>query len=501
MRRTLPFLRTPPFPGTEPRVVAISEVVDAGTEADRIDIDRAARLFALIADAQIGGAFWNEDEDPWRLPVERFVALDGDDERVAVGLLRGLPLSIARAGAFGDPAGGPDRAALAEHLLRRCRYRDPFTDATIPAEAAVALLAQWRAGIAANRGIVVATGIAWWKRREMRAMLWPGTAALPRFVRGDRAAARQARRRGGAVAAWPSRVGRGLAAATRAAAVPLIRVEDGFIRSVGLGSGLHPPYSIIVDRTGIHYDPAGRSDLETLLATADFSPDLLARARALREAVVARGISKYNEASRPPSFPPRRPGRRLVLVTGQVSDDLSVLRGGAGVAGNLDLLARARAVEPEADLWFRPHPDVDAGHRRGAIADAEALRHADRVIRGGSMAALLDHVDGVHVLTSLAGFEALLRGRDVTTHGQPFYAGWGLTRDLAPPLARRGRPLTLDQLICATLLLYPRYLDPVTLLPCSAEQLVTRVSGALRPRRPWLLRARAVQGRLLRLLR
>ena len=38
----------------------------------------------------------------------------------------------------------------------------------------------------------------------------------------------------------------------------------------------------------------------------------------------------------------------------------------------------------------------------------------------------------METMTSLAGFEALLRGKPVTTHGQPFYAGWGLTEDICP---------------------------------------------------------------------
>jgi capsular polysaccharide export protein len=87
-------------------------------------------------------------------------------------------------------------------------------------------------------------------------------------------------------------------------------------------------------------------------------------------------------------------------------------------------------------------------------------------------------VDAVHVLTSLAGFEALLRGRAVTCHGTPFYAGWGLTRDLAPVPARRGRALTLDALVAGVLILYPRYLDPVSGLPCPPEVLVERMARA-----------------------
>ncbi|RZK90897.1 MAG: capsular biosynthesis protein, partial [Methylobacterium sp.] len=62
-------------------------------------------------------------------------------------------------------------------------------------------------------------------------------------------------------------------------------------------------------------------------------------------------------------------------------------------------------------------------------------------------------------------------------HGRPFYAGWGLTEDLAPG-ADRGRRLAHDELVAGALLLYPLYLDPVTLKPCSAEQLLDRLAAA-----------------------
>jgi len=169
--------------------------------------------------------------------------------------------------------------------------------------------------------------------------------------------------------------------------------------------------------------------------------------------------------------------------------------GGAGLASNLELLRRTRALEPNAEIWFRPHPDVDAGHRKGAVRDSDAALHADRVVRGGGMARLLEQVDAVHVLTSLTGFEALLRGREVTCHGMPFYAGWGLTRDLVTPSTRRTRRLTLDQLVAAVLILYPRYLDPVTSLPCPPEMLIRRMAdGAAHNRQGWITRFREIQG-------
>jgi capsular polysaccharide export protein len=188
-----------------------------------------------------------------------------------------------------------------------------------------------------------------------------------------------------------------------------------------------------------------------------------------------------------------------VLVPGQVEDDMSVRLGGGGLSSNLELLRRTRVLEPDAEIWFRPHPDVDAGHRKGAVREADALEHADRIVRGGGMASLLDQVDAVHVLTSLTGFEALLRGCEVTCHGMPFYAGWGLTRDLAAVPARRGRRLTLEELIAAVLIVYPRYLDPVTGLPCGPEMLIQRISeGTAHNRLGWVTRLRKLQGRLLR---
>ena len=69
-----------------------------------------------------------------------------------------------------------------------------------------------------------------------------------------------------------------------------------------------------------------------------------------------------------------------------------------------------------------------------------------------------------------------MRGRPVTCLGMPFYAGWGLTRDLFPePPRRRARP-TLAAFVHAALIAYPRYLDPVTGLPCPPEVVVERLA-------------------------
>ena len=75
-------------------------------------------------------------------------------------------------------------------------------------------------------------------------------------------------------------------------------------------------------------------------------------------------------------------------------------------------------------------------------------------------------------MTSLMGFEALLRGKTVAVHGRPFYAGWGLTEDASGAGFDRGRALTLDELTAAALILYPRCIDPETRLPCPPERVL-----------------------------
>jgi capsular polysaccharide export protein len=107
---------------------------------------------------------------------------------------------------------------------------------------------------------------------------------------------------------------------------------------------------------------------------------------------------------------------------------------------------------------YKPHPDVFARLRAEGQNEQNASRWCDEVVTDVAMGDLLTMVDEVHVITSLAGFEALLRGKPVTCYGQPFYAGWGLTQDVLP-IVRRSRRLSLDELAAAVLILYPLYLS------------------------------------------
>ena len=398
----------------------------------------------------------------------------------------GVPVRLGGAAPWGGAA--PEAAFAA--LLAATRWVDPFRGLPWTAAQGIAQLAAWRQAEAANRRIVACTGIEWFKHRAMLAAL-ASQAGPPRIVMRGSTAIRLARAAGGDAAVWAAVMPAGLPARAAAAGVGLVRIEDGFLRSAGLGVHGVRAAALVLDGRGIHYDPAVESDLEHLLATTTFDPPLLARAARLRAAIIAAGVTKYNLAGEA-RLPPLPPGRRVILVPGQVEDDAAMRHGGSRIRTNLGLLRAVRAANPQAVILFKPHPDVEAGMRRGAVPDAEARALADHVLREAPIGPLYAVAEEVHCLSSLAGFEALLRGLRVVTWGRPFYAGWGLTEDRDPP-PRRGRPLALDALVAGALILHLRCIDPVTGLPCPPEVVVERLAGrqaaAPPPRTPAVLRA------------
>jgi capsular polysaccharide export protein len=232
-----------------------------------------------------------------------------------------------------------------------------------------------------------------------------------------------------------------------------------------------PPLSLVIDSLGIYFDPARESGLDRLVAAGP-PPGGEARAERLVARIVALGVTKYNLGRGGPDLPA---GPRI-LVPGQVEDDASLRHGGGEVRTNLALLERTRAENPGAIILYKPHPDVMADLRPGHVPDREALRHADAIVANADISSLLREGTEIWTMTSLAGFEALLRGLPVTCLGLPFYAGWGLTRDRMPAPAWRGRA-SLAALVHAALIAYPRYRDPISGLACPPEVIVDRLAS------------------------
>lgn len=245
--------------------------------------------------------------------------------------------------------------------------------------------------------------------------------------------------------------------------IPVTRVEDGFIRSVGLGASKVPPLSLCMDRKGLYFDATRSSSLEDILNTYDFDRDISLRARSKSgiEALLTSRLSKYNIGQTVDIdrvYGPKT--RRRILVIGQVDGDMSIQLGCSTAISNNDLVSIAADENPGAQIIYKPHPEVLHGTRKDPPqSDPNEVEFISQVLLNDiSLADAFETVDHVYTITSLAGFEALLRGLQVTCLGAPFYSGWGLTDD-RQITTRRKRKLKIEDVFAAAYILYPRYFD------------------------------------------
>ncbi|ENM1574647.1 capsular polysaccharide biosynthesis protein [Campylobacter jejuni] len=244
-------------------------------------------------------------------------------------------------------------------------------------------------------------------------------------------------------------------------------VEDGFIRSISLGSDLTRPFSLIVDDKGLYIDPNKPSKLEELLQNEIFDENILNRAKNIIKILLENRFSKYNGLKHENLKINAKIGQKVILIPAQVEDDASMILGGFGLS-TLDLLKEVRTKNQDAYIIFKPHPDVLSGNRVGLKDETLILEFCDEIVKDCSIDSAIKIADEIHTITSTSGFDALLRAKKVFTYGMPFYAGWGLTKD-KHKCERRTRKLSLEELVAGALIIYPRYINPKTKTLCEIE--------------------------------
>jgi capsular polysaccharide export protein len=352
----------------------------------------------------------------------------------------GMPF-YAGWGLTNDAIAAPDRRGTATltqivhaALIRYVCYVDPVTCQVCEVEDAITHIARQRQFRFRLPEQVTAVGFSRWKRRFIPQFFGDTTVRFARKAKGT-----------STIAVW------GRADAPCGA----LRIEDGFLRSAGLGADLIWPLSLVIDQTGIYFDATAPSDLENILNTQDLTQNQIGNARRLRKKLVESGVSKYNSGTKDWTRP--RTVKTVVLVVGQVETDASLTFGSPEVKTNLALLQRVRAQCPDDYIVYKPHPDVLAGLRDiKHQSDPYAAYCNEMLDTDIAPSHLFAQIDTVHTMTSLLGFEALVHGIPVTCHGLPFYAGWGLTTDTLSCM-RRVKRVSLDALIYGTLFTYPRY--------------------------------------------
>ena len=287
------------------------------------------------------------------------------------------------------------------------------------------------------------------------------------------------------VFAWSYKYPPALEAICHKADIPLTFVEDGFIRSFGLGATHTTPLSLVFDNKAMHFDRKRPSQLEGILATYDFAsdPELMRRAETMISELTEKQITKYNGLGGHIDLRSElglTSDQKVVLVVGQVEDDLSLAYGlEAQMSGN-DLVLKAATENPDAVIMYRPHPESRAV-KKSHYSNPDDVAHCAYIVpEEASLHACFKAATQVYAMTSLAGFEALLHGLPVKTFGCPFYAGWGATEDVDPIAHRRTRNLNVKEIFAAAYILYPKYWHPVTreqVLPEDALRTISVIRG------------------------
>ena len=350
---------------------------------------------------------------------------------------------------------------FAAAYLEYTRYLNPHTHERGAISDVMEWLVRQREMAQRFSGRMIGIGFRRWKAANLKPLLslFPGRV---HFVKTAAHAQQQYQLNANdCLVIWGAHVPESVLSLARTTGARVVRVEDGFVRSVGLGSDLIAPRSIVLDEVGMYFDPSQPSALERLLNTREITEQDRVRAQWVRAFIVQHRLTKYNmEPLETVSW--AQQAQPIVLVPGQVEDDASIRTGcdPQGVCTNLGLLQAARAQYPDAFIVYKPHPDVRSGNRRGHVAPSQALAYANCIEERASVVSCIEACDVVVTMTSLTGFDALLRGKQVVVHGRPFYAGWGLTQDKLP-MVRRDRLLDLDSLVACTLLHYPIYWDPL----------------------------------------
>lgn len=247
-------------------------------------------------------------------------------------------------------------------------------------------------------------------------------------------------------------------------ATSYVLLEDGFIRSLGLGVDGSPAFSIVEDDIGIYYDATAPSKLENILNSYNFSADkkLMDDARRAMSLIVEHNVSKYNNSVDVDSSFCEKYAlteKLNVLVIAQTAGDASLKYGMLDDYSTDEMINMAIEENPNAKIYIKVHPDVLSGKKKSDIDIESAKKRCIIIEKNVNPISLLKYFSKVYTKTSQMGFEALLAGCECICFGIPFYAGWGITTDKST-CQRRQRKLTVEEVFAGAYILYTRYYNP-----------------------------------------
>lgn len=254
-------------------------------------------------------------------------------------------------------------------------------------------------------------------------------------------------------------------------------IEDGFIRSVGIGLSKEPALSItLCGSNTAYYDSYNASSFEEVLnSDRVFTDEELMKAKNTIGLITENHISKYNDSPYLPVSIGRTDARK-VLVVDQRYGDQSVVCAKANENDFQIMLVDAIRDNPDADILIKRHPDAVKGDKGSYFSDANVdftrdINNVHLIDYDIHPHQLLEMVDKVYVCSSGLGFEALMYGKEVICYGVPFYSNWGVTVDKKNE-ERRIKNRTINEIFYVSYIECSRYYSPELEAVCDIDECI-----------------------------
>lgn len=265
---------------------------------------------------------------------------------------------------------------------------------------------------------------------------------------------------------------------------PILTMEGGFLANITLFKLENPPeinarfampmsYNL---STRSHYD-ISTPYLNTLeyLLTEGFEPlknKQIKRAQDCIKKIKEYKLSKYNcQFSENSLFE----NKKTAIIIDQAYNDKSISMSNASAKTFEEMLDYAIGHTPQDwNLFIKVHPEQLCGRRQGYFTNnKEALLSGQIFIPENCRAKflatpdwnpvdMLMHTDKIYTVGSQMGFEALMCDTEVVTFGVPFYAGYGLTKDMnnSERLLFRNKYIhSLEEIFYITYIKYTHYFE------------------------------------------
>jgi Capsule polysaccharide biosynthesis protein len=125
------------------------------------------------------------------------------------------------------------------------------------------------------------------------------------------------------------------------------------------------------------------------------------------------------------------PGRKFVYFPLHVTDDYKIKRVIPHCVDQASLIEQVAAALPHGyDLVLKEHPMSVGRNSLGMLRRLTRIENVRLLDPHTSSHDLIQRSEGIVVISSTVGLEALMYAKPVLTLGQPFYSGYGVTLDV-----------------------------------------------------------------------